>query len=55
MPTTKCKVKFSKVQQILCTNKKTKLINLHIHLAETIALIPYSKVVFEKLVWLVTL
>ena len=33
-------------------NQKTNLIHLHIYLAETIALILYSKVVSKKLFWL---
>ena len=33
-------------------NQKKNLIHLHICLAETIALILYSKVVFKKLFWL---
>ena len=53
MPTTKCKIEFSKVLQSLCTaNQKANLIHLHIHFVETIALILHSKVVVKKLIWL---
>ena len=33
-------------------NKKTNLIDLHIYLVETIALILHSKIVFKKFFWL---
>ena len=41
-----------KFWKVYAQNQKTNLIDLHIHLVETIALILYSKVVFKKLVWL---
>ena len=53
MPTTKCKIEFSKVMQSLCAKSKTKiLIPLQIHLVETSALILHSKFIFKKLFWL---
>ena len=54
MPTTKCKIKFSKASSKLLHGKikKTNLINLHIQLVETIALIFHSKVNFKNFFWL---
>ena len=53
MPTTKCKIEFSKVLQSLCAKSKTKnLIHLQIHLVETSALILHSQFIFKKLFWL---
>ena len=53
MPTTKCKIEFSKVLQSLCVKSKNKSDTfIYTFLVETIALILHSKVVFKKLVWL---
>ena len=47
------KSNFSKFCKVYARqNQKTNLIHLHIYLAETIALILYSKVVSKKLFWL---
>ena len=53
MPTTKCKIEFSKVLQSLCAKSKNKSDTFtYTHLVKTIAFILHSKVVFKKLVWL---
>ena len=38
--------------KLYAQNQKANLIHLHIHLVETIALIPHSKVIFKKLLCL---
>ena len=53
MPTTKCKIEFSKVLQNLCAKSKNKSdAFIYTHLVKTIAFILHSKVVFKKLIWL---
>ena len=51
-PTTKCKIKFSKVLQSLYRTKSNTSDTLYIHLVETFALILHSKIIFKKLFWL---
>ena len=46
------KPNFPKFCKLYAQNQKTNLIHLHIHLVETIALIPHSKVVCKKLLYL---
>ena len=54
MPTTKCKIRFSKVLQIYAReiSKSKPGTFIYVHLVETFALILNSKIVFMKLVWL---
>ena len=52
MPTTKCKVKFSKVLQSLYAKSKNKSDTFTYTFSRNHALILHSKVIFEKLVWL---